>query len=1169
MSAILQRIKNQGSLGWARKSEEKLDQKEVNEPDEIKEDKKRSKSCERERSNSAGKSPRRLTIDEDQNDWIISKEDGSKVEKGEKEKREKKKKKDKEKEEEEQKIEDDNEEVEDGDEMKTDGEKKKEKRVEKKGVEKGVDKKKHVKKKSKKESREEAYILWFEEISNDDVDLVGGKGASLGEMYRELSSKGITVPDGFACTSASYRYFIEKAGIGPKIKELLVDTSDGKKLKRAGKAVRDLILQSEFPDDLCKALVDSYKKMEEKYGNNVDVAVRSSATAEDLPDASFAGQQESYLNIRGREALLEACKKCVASLFTDRAINYRTEKGFNHSEVYLSIIVQKMVRSDKGSSGVMFTVDTETGFKDIVLISASWGLGENVVQGNVNPDEYLVFKGTLNQEVKGSEVKMKYTEDDEDGGSNVKKGKKKGKKVMDKIIKIKGKEPEQTDKKEEKPCYRPVIGKTLGSKEVMMIYSGEEKTKNIDTKKGLRNMFCLNDTEILQLARWGVIIEQHYSEKAGRYCPQDIEWAKDGNSNEIFIVQSRPETVSGKRDPTKWTTYHRKIKDGKELVRGASVGRKIAHGKAKVLNSVKEMSQFSKGDILVTSMTDPDWEPILKMASAVITDRGGRTCHAAIVSRELGVPCIVGTGTGTEILKTGQSVTIDCSEEDGIVWDGKLDFETQEHDLRKLPTLKTKIGIILANPQQAFELSFLPCAGVGLVRMEFVVNNWIQAHPMALLNIDQLDKKDAKKIQVLTAGYKDGKTFFIEKLAQGIGQIAAAFYPRRVILRFSDFKTNEYANLLGGKRWEPEEDNPMLGWRGASRYYDKRFKDAFELECEAVKKIRGKFGLTNLDVMIPMIRTVEEAKKVIEVMEEFGLKRGEDNEHGMKIYGMCEIPCNVILADSFLDVLDGFSIGSNDLTQLTLGVDRDSERVSKVFDERNPAVKALIAKAIEVCKDRGKYCGICGQGPSDHEDFAKWLVKKGIESISLTPDSLVHTWYVLEKAERSQGGSSMIQMEGEKGWSLKSEKKRSVKGLRKSKEGEGKKKGKGQKSSEDRAKEAIEDQKNDNDEHLNSNDDQMKEKKSEEEKKEEEKEDEKDDIKNKEKKKEKEKEEEKGDIKNKEKKKEKEKEENEEKEEKEDKMEDVKDKEKKEKEKIEHDAAVENVGFRLEKTAAK
>jgi len=809
------------------------------------------------------------------------------------------------------------------------------------------------------------FILWFKEISIRDVPLVGGKNASLGEMFQKVASKGINVPDGFAITAAAYQYFIQKAGLLEKIKECLkgLDTHNMEDLKRRGAEVRSLIRSATLPSELSEQIVTSYRKLSQKYGmEELDVAVRSSATAEDLPDASFAGQQETYLNIRGEERLLEACKACFASLFTNRAISYREDKGFGHFDVYLSIAVQKMVRSDTASAGVMFTIDTESGFRDTVLITASYGLGENVVQGAVNPDEYYVFKPTL------------------------------------------------------KIGKRPIVGKTMGSKQQKLVYTEDSQSvKNIPTTAEERNSYVLTDDEILLLADWACKIEQHYGK------PMDIEWAKDGDgvkigTGQFFIVQARPETVQSQKDYSAMETYVLKEKyykleaQGKVLCKGLAIGNKIGQGKVYNITSSEQIAEFKPGGVLVTDMTDPDWEPIMKVAAAIVTNRGGRTCHAAIVSRELGIPCVIGTGNATEIVKDGYEVTVDCSEgEIGYVYNGIIPYEIEHVDLKTLPQTKTKIMMNVGIPEKAFFQGQIPCDGVGLAREEFIINSHIGIHPLALIHYEELKAKaktDSNIAQIVnqidekTKGYPDKITYFVERLARGIGRIAAGFYPNDVIVRLSDFKTNEYANLIGGSLYEPQESNPMIGWRGASRYYDETFKPAFGLECKAILKARNEMGLTNIKVMVPFCRTPEEGKKVIEAMKEFGLVQGEN---GLEVYVMCEIPSNVVLADAFADIFDGFSIGSNDLTQLTLGLDRDSELVSHLYDERNEAVERLVAQVIKMARERKKKIGICGQAPSDFPDFTEFLVKCGINSISLNPDVVIKTKLLVAKIEKELG----------------------------------------------------------------------------------------------------------------------------------------------------------------------
>ncbi|MFA7347475.1 MAG: phosphoenolpyruvate synthase [Desulfurivibrionaceae bacterium] len=805
---------------------------------------------------------------------------------------------------------------------------------------------------------DEAFILWFDDIGIEDVPLVGGKNASLGEMHQKLTSKGVDVPNGFSITAYAYRHLLKTAGIAQAIEDALagLDTHDLRNLQARGEKARHIIRTAEFPDDLRTAVLESYKKMEEMYGPGVDVAVRSSATAEDLPDASFAGQQETYLNIRGPEQLIDACRRCFASLFTDRAISYRHDKGFGQFDVYLSIVVQKMARSDSASSGVMFSIDTESGFEDAVFITGAWGLGENVVQGAVNPDEYYVFKPTLKQ----------------------------------------GK--------------RPIVGKRIGSKEIKMIYDNDPKTeepvKNINTTPAERSSYVISDDEILQLARWACIIEDHYGKG------MDIEWAKDGDgvnvgTGKLFIVQARPETVHSQSNKGCMETYKLKQK-GNILVEGLAVGTKIGQGKANVIAKVADIHSFKKGEVLVTDMTDPDWEPIMKIASAIVTNRGGRTCHAAIISRELGIPCVIGTANGTEKIKKDQDITVSSAEgEKGFVYDGLLNFEIERIDLADLPKTKTKIMMNLAIPEKAFTECQIPNDGVGLAREEFVINSHIGIHPLALFNYEELKKSsDPEKQKVIkiidekTAAYADKKQFFIDKVAEGVGRIAAGFYPKDVIVRLSDFKSNEYANLTGGTFYEPNEENPMIGWRGASRYYDPKYRPAFELECKGLLKARNDMGLTNIKLMVPFCRTPEEGKKVIQVMKECGLVQGEN---GLELYVMCEIPSNVILADAFADIFDGFSIGSNDLTQLTYGLDRDSGLLAGLADERDAAVKEMIKMVIATAKRRGRKIGICGQGPSDFPEFATFLVECGIDSMSLIPDTAVKTRLAVAAKEKEMG----------------------------------------------------------------------------------------------------------------------------------------------------------------------
>ncbi|MBX9659429.1 MAG: phosphoenolpyruvate synthase [Nitrospiraceae bacterium] len=798
-----------------------------------------------------------------------------------------------------------------------------------------------------------SFIQWFEEIGIEDVPLVGGKNASLGEMYRELASQGVKVPNGFAITAEAYRTFLREAGLESTIIDSLkeLDTHDIENLRRRGARMRQAMLDANLPDTLEREILEAYARLGEGAPEPVDVAVRSSATAEDLPDASFAGQQETYLNVQGPRALLDTCKRCFASLFTDRAIAYRVEKGFDHHKVALSIGVQRMVRSDLAAAGVMFSIDTETGFEQAVLINASYGLGENVVQGSVNPDEFYVFKPTL------------------------------------------------------KEGYRPILSKRLGSKEFKLMYDvgGSKMVKNVPVPPDDRARFAITDDEIMTLARWACVIEDHYRTKRGVASPMDMEWAKDGKTGELFIVQARPETVQSQKDLDVIETY-RLTERSRVLVSGRSVGDKIGQGTVRVIKQVQQMQDFREGDVLVTDKTDPDWVPIMKRASAIVTNRGGRTCHAAIVSRELGLPAIVGAETATERLNDGQVVTVSCAEgETGFVYDGRLPVEIDRVRVKDLRRPKTAIMMNVANPEEAFRLSFIPNDGVGLAREEFIIANSIKAHPLALLDYAKLEDYAVKaEIDRLTVGYQDKAQFFIEKLAQGVGMIAAAFYPKDVIVRLSDFKSNEYANLIGGRQFEPVEENPMLGFRGASRYYDPRYRDGFALECRALRMVRDDMGLTNVKVMIPFCRTVEEGRRVLDEMASHGLRRGE---RGLEVYLMCEVPSNVLLAEEFAELCDGFSIGSNDLTQLTLGVDRDSELVAPLFDERNPAVKRIIAMAIQAAKRAGRKVGICGQAPSDYPEFAQFLVEQGIDSLSLNPDSVLTTTAAVVNAEAQRAGA--------------------------------------------------------------------------------------------------------------------------------------------------------------------
>jgi pyruvate,water dikinase len=788
------------------------------------------------------------------------------------------------------------------------------------------------------------FVKRFAELGIQDVPLVGGKNASLGEMYRELKGEGIEVPNGFATTAEAYRLYIEHNNLHERIARALeeLDTTDVRALAVTGARIRQWVLHGTMPQQMVDEIREAYKELEAEYGDNTDVAVRSSATAEDLPTASFAGQQETYLNIRGTNNLLATCKQVFASLFTDRAISYRVDKGFTHMDVALSIGVQQMVRSDIGASGVMFSIDTETGFRDVVFITSAYGLGENVVQGAVNPDEFYVFKPTL----------------------------------------AAGK--------------RPILKRQLGEKAIKMIYTSDPmagmSTHNVRVSREERRKFSITDDEVLALARYAATIEKHY----GR--PMDIEWAKDGESGKLYIVQARPETVEAGKDATIHEVFHLRSR-GKVLSTGKSVGQKIAAGKARVILEASHMFELQPGEVLITDMTDPDWEPVMKVASAIVTNRGGRTCHAAIIARELGIPAVVGTGDTTHAISTGQMVTVSCAEGDtGLVYEGEQEFEVEKIDLSHLEKPKTKIMLNLGNPELAFEISRLPAEGVGLARLEFIINNAIRVHPRALLEYDKLDAQTRLKVDEIAAGYPGLRDYYVERLAEGVGTIAAAFYPRPVIVRMSDFKSNEYAQLIGGEQFEPKEENPMIGFRGAYRYPSADFAESFSMECEAMRQVREEMGLDNVALMIPFVRSVEEGRKVLELMEKNGLKRGEN---GLQIYVMCEIPANALLADQFLEHFDGFSIGSNDLTQLTLGVDRDSGLVTGV-DERNPAVLKLMEMAIEACQRHGKYVGICGQAPSDFPEITKWLVERGIGSISLNPDSILRMTEVVLEMERER-----------------------------------------------------------------------------------------------------------------------------------------------------------------------
>ncbi|RUO25670.1 phosphoenolpyruvate synthase [Aliidiomarina minuta] len=783
------------------------------------------------------------------------------------------------------------------------------------------------------------YVLWYQELGMNDVNRVGGKNASLGEMISNLAGAGVTVPGGFATTSLAFNEFLEQSGINNKIYAELdaLDVDDVKALAVAGKKIRQWIIDTPFLPKLDTAIEESYAKLS---GDNADAsfAVRSSATAEDMPDASFAGQQETFLNVKGIDAVKEAIKHVFASLFNDRAISYRVHQGYDHRGVALSAGIQRMVRSDLASSGVMFSIDTESGFDQVVFITSSYGLGEMVVQGAVNPDEFFVHKPTLA------------------GG-------------------------------------RPaVIRRTMGSKLIEMVYSEDTshgkqvKIQDVETQRS--QQFSLTDDEIAELAKQAVIIEKHY----GR--AMDIEWAKDGHDGKLYIVQARPETVRSNENGQSVERFTLNQKSG-VLASGRAIGQKIGAGKARLLTSIDQMDQVEPGDVLVTDMTDPDWEPIMKRASAIVTNRGGRTCHAAIIARELGIPAVVGCGDATQLIQDGTQVTVSCAEGDtGLIYEGELDFSVVQSEVGAMPSLPLKIMMNVGNPDRAFDFACLPHAGVGLARLEFIINRMIGVHPKALLNFDVQTPELQAEITKMMAGYSDPVEFYIQRLVEGVSTIAASFSPERVIVRMSDFKSNEYANLVGGRQYEPEEENPMLGFRGASRYISSSFRDCFALECEALKRVRNRMGLTNVEIMIPFVRTVDEGRQVIEILAEHGLVQGEN---GLRVIMMCELPSNALLADKFLDIFDGFSIGSNDLTQLTLGLDRDSGLIAHLFEERDEAVKALLSMAIQTAKKRGKYVGICGQGPSDHPDFAKWLVEQGIDSVSLNPDTVIDTWLYLGK----------------------------------------------------------------------------------------------------------------------------------------------------------------------------
>lgn len=773
-----------------------------------------------------------------------------------------------------------------------------------------------------------------------DVPRVGGKNASLGEMISNLANAGVQVPGGFATTADAFNEFLEQSGLNSKIHDILdtLDVDDVNTLAKVGAEIRQWIIDTPFQPNLDQAIRDAYSQLHGDASQDVSFAVRSSATAEDMPDASFAGQQETFLNVRGIDSVMTAIKHVFASLFNDRAISYRVHQGYDHRGVALSAGIQRMVRSDKAASGVMFSIDTESGFEDVVFVTSSYGLGEMVVQGAVNPDEFYVHKPTL---ANG------------------------------------------------KPA---VVRRNIGSKAIQMIYSADEshgkQVEIVDVDSSLSNKFSITDAEVQELAKQAVIIEKHY----GR--PMDIEWAKDGNDGKLYIVQARPETVRSNEDANVMERFQL---NGTSTVvaEGRAIGHKIGSGTVRVLDSIDEMDKVQQGDILVTDMTDPDWEPIMKRAAAIVTNRGGRTCHAAIIARELGIPAVVGCGNATDLIKAGQDVTVSCAEGDtGYIYEGILDYEVLTSRVDEMPELPMKVMMNVGNPDRAFDFARLPHAGVGLARVEFVINRMIGVHPKALLNFDAQSDELKAEISEMMAGYESPVEFYISKLVEGIATLGCAFAPERVIVRMSDFKSNEYANLVGGQQYEPEEENPMIGFRGAARYISEDFRDCFALECEAIKRVRNEMGMTNIEIMIPFVRTLEEGKRVIELLEEHGLKRGEN---GLKVIMMCELPSNALLADEFLEYFDGFSIGSNDLTQLTLGLDRDSGLIAHLFDERNPAIKKLLSMAIQTAKAKGKYVGICGQGPSDHEDFAAWLVEQGIDSVSLNPDTVLETWLYLAK----------------------------------------------------------------------------------------------------------------------------------------------------------------------------
>ena len=792
------------------------------------------------------------------------------------------------------------------------------------------------------------FVLDLNQVGSGDVALVGGKCASLGELFRSLSPRGVRAVDGFATTSEAYRLLLETDNLGKRLRELMrgLDHNDIRALNEAGREARALMLDTPLPKGVHDAIIGSYRRLCERLGRTPEVAVRSSATAEDLPEASFAGQQDTILNVRGEEALIEACHRCFASLWTDRAISYRAARGFDHFEVALSIGVQPMVRSDLACSGVMFTLDTESGFRDVVVINGAWGLGEAIVQGMATPDEWIVFKPTL------------------------------------------------------KTGARPIVSRRIGTKEVKLVYGLDGRgTRTREVVEAQRLRSCLSDYEVLELARWATIIEDHYSDLAHKPTPMDIEWAKDGYTGELFILQARPETVHSINHQPYVESYKLTGEHGAPLVSGIAVGEKISQGRVSVLADPDQLAQFQAGDVLVTSMTDPAWEPIMKKAAAIVTDRGGRTCHSAIISRELGLPCIVGTGNATSVLKTGTQVTVSCAEgAHGNIYEGEIEFAVDRRAIGNEERPRTQVMMNVGDPDHAFAVASLPNDGVGLARLEFIINNHIGIHPMALVRYPHLKKPEDVKEIARRIGEEDPRDFFVRRLAEGIGRIAAAFYPKPVIVRMSDFKSNEYAMLIGGHEFEPVEENPMLGFRGASRYYDERYREGFHLECLALQRVREDMGLINVKAMIPFCRTIAEAERVVTLMAEFGLKQGE---HDLEIYAMCELPANVIYADEFLRVFDGYSIGSNDLTQLTLGLDRDSEMVAHLFDERDGAVERMVTLAIEAAQRAGKKIGICGQAPSDYPEFAEFLVQKGISSISLNPDTVVQTTHKILEVENS------------------------------------------------------------------------------------------------------------------------------------------------------------------------